>query len=90
MPEMNPSESIRITDLTLAAYLCLSGFEPTLSENGQSHKGVKLGAWEFDSTAGVRQRIEYFEAGHGKVEPRKFHQALTRTRRSMLEYLGES
>jgi hypothetical protein len=90
MPGTNPSESIRITDLTLAAYLSLCEFEPSLSANGESYKGVKLGAWVFPPTTEVKQAIKEFERGKALVEPRKMHQSLTRTRRSMLEYLDES
>lgn len=92
---MRSPSSLKTTNLTLATYLIINGYEPTLVGDGESGQGKAIGAWEFsdldEMEAGetLDVLVKEYSNGAARVEPRKFHDCLTTTRRSLFRFLDE-
>lgn len=88
---MSPSETqlLATTNLTLATFLVLEGFTPTLQrQRGQVKAGHPQGAWVFRETPTLLELVDAFHAGEATVEPDAFQKQLNTTRREMFDYLG--
>lgn len=90
MVEKSRSKHIlRTTDLLLASFLYLKGYEPDLSaaDGDEVREGHPQGAWEFEGDGADLWATE-FEKGQAKVEPRQFYATVKRMRREMFKFLG--
>jgi len=83
------TRSRKTTDLTLASYLSLEGFEYDLVSDGQLPNGQPAGAWMFDPHPKLTGTIEEFRNNNAEVEPQAFHRMLSRTRKELFKFLRE-
>jgi len=87
-PSKHGETLMRTTDLTLAAYLQVKGYEPDLVDLGEEVKaGQPQGAWEFDETPALRALVDAFNAHEASVEPQALHTMINRTRRELFAFL---
>lgn len=80
----------RTTDLALATYLTLEGFDLEMVQvDGEEVKpGQPQGAWECRDTGTLRDLVAEFENGEALVDPKEFQECLNATRRAMFKFLG--
>ena len=73
----------RTTDLGLAAYLDLVGFDYQRLEK----RGPKKVVWVFDRNEALEAEVDAFQNRDAEVEPIAFQGRLTDVRRHMFEFL---
>jgi hypothetical protein len=77
-------------DLTLATYLITVGQVPSLvrlKDAGDNDDRHPVAAWVFPGSQTLDELISEFNAEESLVEPKRFHRALTQTRRELFAFL---
>lgn len=87
---MTPSkEPFQTTDLNLASFLVHEGLEAEKFKKGEARSGYPIGGWCFrDDTKRVQCLVIQYNEDKSQVNPKTFHQTLTKVRGQMYDYLG--
>lgn len=81
-------QTVRTSDLTLATFLTIRGYEPRMVRGRTRNGGRPICFFDFDETDEVSALVQEFEEGRACIEPRRFYATLKETRRSAFSYLG--
>lgn len=86
---MSRSEVVETSDMTLAAYLSLHGFDYDLVPNPDGTDPKRAVLWSFrDRDGEVADCASIFQRGEARVEPERFQRELTATRRRLFDHLN--
>lgn len=89
---MSPSEEgegYRTSNLTLATYLVMGGHSYSIESAGTNKRGQPIAAWLFEHSAALVTAVKEFDCYEARVEPRRFHNQMSQTRREVIDYLDQ-
>ena len=88
MTARHSSSPFRTTNLNLATYLILQGFEYKLTLDRVTKMGQPIGAWVFQDGEddSVHVRAEEYSSGHALVEPKAYSRVLVTTRKEVINF----
>lgn len=88
MAKTTPSKEFRTTDLNLAAFLIHEGLEAENFRKGETKGGHPIGGWLFQDEQRVQKLVMEYNEDRGYVNPKTFHQTLSKVRGDMYSFLG--
>lgn len=88
MASRSEPSSFRTRNMLLATYLRQLGYVATVERDGDNSGGSPVGAWAFESSPDLLEKVRVFQKDEARVEPRSFYRLAKEVRTGMLKFLG--